>query len=346
MFHFHALRIRAAALILIASVTSWVANAATSPTAAEYHVVHGWPELPPGEILGQATGVDTDSQHNVWVFHRADRLWTEPFPKEPIAGTTLWVLDPTTGRRMSALGAGRFIMPHGLTIDADDNVWVTDVGLHQVFKLAPDGSQLLVLGEAGVAGDDSKHFNMPTDVAISPNGDVFVSDGYGNARVVKFDSEGKFLRTWGTRGHGPGELDTPHGIALDAAGRVLVADRANSRVQIFDQSGKFIAQWKDAAIGRPYAVAPASDGHVLIADGGDQPASPPDRGGVAMTDSDGHVLGRFGRFGNYDGQFRLAHDLAVAADGSILVVDAWGQRVQRFVANHEPAAVKNAPAVK
>jgi len=346
MLDFDTPRIRAAALILLGSVSSCLAIAANPTAAAEYHVVHGWPELPPGEILGQSTGVDTDSKHNVWVFHRADRLWTEPFPKEPIAGTTLWVFDAVTGRRIAALGAGRFIMPHGLTIDVADNVWVTDVGLHQVFKLAPDGSRLLVLGEAGVAGDDSKHFDMPTDVAISPNGDVFVSDGYGNARVVKFDSDGKFLRAWGTRGHGPGELDVPHGIAIDAAGRVLVADRANSRVQVFDQSGKFIAQWKAAALGRPYAVAPAPDGRVLIADGGDQPTSPPDRGGVAITDSNGHVLGRFGRFGNYDGQFRLAHDLAVAADGSILVVDAWGQRVQRFVAVREPAAARKNAAVK
>ncbi len=346
MFVLDVTRIRAAALMLLASVASCAAIAANLAAVAEYRVVHGWPELPPGEILGQATGVDTDSKRNVWVFHRADRLWTEPFPKEPIAGTTLWVFDAATGRRIAALGSGRFIMPHGLTIDADDNVWVTDVGLHQVFKLAPDGSRLLVLGEAGVAGDDAKHFNMPTDVAISPDGDVFVSDGYGNARVVKFDSDGKFLQAWGTRGHGPGELDTPHGIALDAAGRVLVADRANSRVQVFDQSGKFIAQWKAAAIGRPYAVAPASGGRVFIADGGDQPTSPPDRGGVAMTDSNGQVLGRFGRFGNYDGQFRLAHDLAVAGDGSILVVDAWGQRVQKFVADRESAAAAKAAAVK
>jgi peptidylamidoglycolate lyase len=296
-----------------------------------YEVVHGWPELPPGEILGQATGVDVDSKGNVWVFHRAGREWSEPFPAEPIGHSTVWVFDGRTGRVLTSWGANAFIMPHGLTIDRDDNVWLTDVGRHQVFKFAPDGRQLLVLGEAGVAGDDARHFDMPTDVAVTADGSFFVSDGYGNSRVLHFAADGKLIKMWGTKGTGPGEFDLPHGIAIDDRGRVLVADRSNARVQVFDQSGKFLDQWRSAELGRPYAAAPGQKNRVFIADGGDQPKIPPDRGGVAVADADGHLITRFGRFGNYDGQFRLAHDVAVAKDGAVYVVDAWGQRVQKFV---------------
>lgn len=282
-------------------------------SADTYRVVHGWPVLPPGEILGQATGVDTDAKGNVWVFHRAGREWTETFPKEPIAMPTLCVFDAASGQRISTLGAGKFIMPHGLTIDTNDNVWVTDVGLHQVFKLAPDGTPLIVLGEAGVAGDDARHFNMPTDVAIATDGSIFVSDGYGNARGVKFAADGSFVSEWGSRGTGPAQFDVPHGITIDSEGRVLVADRANSRVQVFEQSGKFIAQWRSVKLGRPYGVDTNSHGHVLIADGGHQPEAPPDRGGVVVTNATGRVLGRFGRFGNYDGQFRLTATASLAS---------------------------------
>jgi peptidylamidoglycolate lyase len=322
----------AAALLALLFAIGAVAEEATR-LGARYQVVHGWPELPPGEILGQATGVDVDSKGRVWVFHRAGREWSDPFPTDPIPHATVWVFDAATGRRLESWGAGRFIMPHGITIDRDDNVWLTDVGSHQVFKFSPDGRLLLALGEAGVPGNDERHFNLPTDVVVADDGTFFVSDGYGNARVLKFAADGRLLQTWGTPGTGPGEFDLPHGIAIDAAGRVLVADRSNARIQVFDQSGRFLAQWQSARLGRPYAVDPSLDGRVFVADGGDQPEAPPDRSGVAITDGDGHVLDRFGRFGNQDGQFRLAHDLAVAGDGAVYVVDAWGQRVQKFIAH-------------
>jgi len=296
-----------------------------------YEVVHGWPELPPGEILGQATGVDVDSKGNVWVFHRAGREWSEPFPTEPIGRPTVWVFDGHSGRLLKSWGASLFIMPHGLTIDRDDNVWLTDVGLQQVFKFSPDGHLLMTLGEARVAGNDARHFDMPTDVAIARDGTFFVSDGYGNSRVLHFAADGKLQKTWGTKGIGPGEFDLPHGISMDELDRVLVADRSNARVQVFDQSGKFLDQWQGAQLGRPYAAAVGQKNRVFIADGGDQPEAPPDRGGVAVVDTDGKLILRFGRFGNYDGQFRLAHDIAVAKDGTVYVVDAWGQRVQKFV---------------
>ena len=294
-------------------------------------VVRGWPILPPGEILGQATGVGVDSHGNVLVFHRAGRVWAEPFPTEPIARPTVWVFDGSTGQFLRSWGAGMFIMPHGLTVDRDDNIWLTDVGLHQVFKFSPDGRLLLKLGEAGKPGDDAGHFNLPTDVALLGDGSVLVSDGYKNTRIAKFSADGTFLKTWGTPGTGPGQFDLPHGIDVDASGHVFVADRGNSRVQVFDGDGLFVAEWRGPEVGRPFAVAVGADGKAYVADGGDQPTEPPDRSGVAVLDREGKVLTRFGRFGNYDGQFRLAHDVAVGRDGAVYVADAWGQRVQKFV---------------
>lgn len=147
---------------------------------------------------------------------------------------------------------------------------------------------------------------------------------------MKFSATGKYEFEWGRPGTGPGEFDLPHAIDVDSAGRVYVADRTNARVQVFNSAGKFIAQWKDAKLGRPYSIAVSGD-RAIVVDGGDQPQSGPDRSGAVEVDLRGRVLARFGRFGNYDGQFRLAHDVAVGRDGSVFVVDAWGQRVQRFI---------------
>ena len=158
-----------------------------------------------------------------------------------------------------------------------------------------------------------------------------MSDGYRNTRVMKFSSKGTFLIQWGTKGDGPGEFDLPHGLALDRADRVYVADRSNMRIQIFDKTGHFIGQWKGGEIGRPYDVAIAPNGTAFVVDGGDQPKVPPDRSGVAVLRPDGTVIERFGRWGNYDGQFEIAHDIAVARDGSVVYIgDIIGGRVQKF----------------
>lgn len=315
--------------ILLAGIAS--SGSAQSPIAApKCRVVHGWPTLPPGEILGQATGVGIDSKGAVLVFHRAGRTWIEPFPIKPIATPTVWAFDGKSGRFLRSWGAGMFIMPHGLTVDRNDNVWLTDVGRQQVFKFAPDGRLLLTLGERGIAGADTAHFNFPTDVAVRPDGGFYVSDGYRNTRVLRFDAQGHFLYQWGKPGKGPGEFDLPHGLALDRAGRVYVADRGNARVQVFDSTGHFIADWHGPLLGRPYGVAVSPDGTIYSVDGGDQPIGPPDRGGATRLRADGTVLERFAGFGNYDGQFRLAHDVAVGTDGAVYIVDAWGQRVQKF----------------
>lgn len=297
-----------------------------------YHVVHHWPVLPEGELLGAVAGVGVDSHDNVFVFRRAERLWLSPeLDTTPISRPPVLVFDGRTGRPLASWGEDRFAMPHGLAVDHEDNVWLTDVGLHQVYKCSHDGNLLLTLGERGVPGDDSAHFNCPTDVAAAPDGSFYVSDGYGNTRVMKFASDGRFLFQWGTKGNSPGEFDLPHAITLDADGRVYVADRNNARVQIFDGDGRYVSEWKDPALGRPYDIAVGRDGTAFVADGGDQPDIPPDRSGVAVVRPDGTVLERFGRFGHYDGEFAMAHDIAVARDGSVYVGDITGMRVQKFV---------------
>jgi hypothetical protein len=177
----------------------------------------------------------------------------------------------TSGKLLKTFGAGMFVSPHKLAVDRDGFLWLADNGGHQVFKLSQDGKVLLTLGKKGVAGAGSDEFDAPTDVAVAPNGDIFVADGHsgggtatGNARVVKFDKDGKFLKSWGKKGMGPGEFDVIHTLAFDSRGRLFVGDRQNNRIQIFDQDGTFIAQWFQ--FGRPSAIFIDKNDVIYVAD--------------------------------------------------------------------------------
>lgn len=300
-----------------------------------YEVVRDWPPPAESRSLGRCAGVGVDSHNNVVVFHRKGRAWTNPFPEEPIAEPTVSMLDGRTGKLMTSWGAGEFIMPHGLTVDHADNIWLTDVGRQQVFKCSHDGRLLLTLGERGRPGADQAHFNYPTDVTVLRDGSFYVSDGYRNSRVVKFDATGRYLFEWGGKGSQPGKFNLPHGIAVSPSGRVYVCDRSNARLQVFDLSGKFVVEWKGDEIGRPYGVAVAANGHVFIVDGGDQSPKLPDRSKAVELDADGKLLETFGSFGTRPGEFQLGHDIAVAADGSVYVVEVKGGRVQKFVRRQE-----------
>jgi len=329
-----------AAGTLLIAIAAW--SASTSSDAAAgldahpgYRVVHGWPILPEGEVLGSVAGVGVDSHGSVFVFHRAGRTWPDSDVLElaPIPRPTIDVFDGHGGVLLRRWGANLFAMPHGLSIDGHDNVWLTDVALQQVYKFSPEGELLLTIGERGVAGNDERHFNRPTAVAVAGDGSFYVSDGYRNSRVIKFSADGKFLFQWGTKGSGPGQFDLPHWVALDAAGRVYVADRENQRIQVFDSAGHYLAQWAGEQFGRPYAITVDRSGKAYVADGGDQPDGPPDRSAWVLSGSDGTPLIRVGRFGNYDGQFEMAHSIAVDAEGSVYVGDITGARVQKFVPN-------------
>jgi len=288
--------------------------------------------MPPGEKLGWVvSGVAVGSRGDVYVLHRGDREWPDAgeLDMSPIAATTVLVFDGRTGALLRRWGADQFAMPHGITVDQGDHVWITDLAYQQVFELTADGQLIRTIGERGVAGTDGTHFDRPTKVAVAPDGTFYVSDGYRNSRVVAFGRDGHFLFAWGSKGSGPGEFDLPHGIALDRRGRVYVADRGNARVQIFDRAGRFLTEWKGSGYGRPFDVAVAGDGSVVLADGGDIPALPPDRSSIVVVRPDGRITERFARFGLYDGQLFRAHAVAAAPGGAIYVGDASG-RVQKF----------------
>jgi DNA-binding beta-propeller fold protein YncE len=221
------------------------ANSAPNP----YVTAGAWGTLPPGRAWGGTSGVHVDRDgRSIWVAERCGGNDCATSPLAPI------LKFDANGTLVTSFGAGLFHTPHGVEVDRDGNIWVTDDGPtpaagkgHQVFKFSPQGRVLLTLGKAGVPGDGPDTFNRPSDVLVAPNGDVFVADGHGgpsNARIVKFSAEGKFIKTWGKKGSAPGEFDTPHGLAMDSQGRLFVADLRNHRVQIFDQEGKYLAEWK------------------------------------------------------------------------------------------------------
>jgi DNA-binding beta-propeller fold protein YncE len=242
---------------LVAAAVSFVPAQAQDVNSAPnpYHVVDNWAQLPQGRVWGMAIGIDIDRDgKSVWVFDRCGAKTCTGSQVAPIQKFD------ASGKLVASFGAGMFNFPHGLFVDRDGNVWVTDgkgdggKG-HTAIKFSPDGKVLMTLGTPGVAGADEKHFNAPSDVVVAANGDIFVADGHGdntNARIVKFSKDGKFLLAWGHKGAGPGEFDTPHGLAIDSQGRIFVADRSNDRIQIFDQNGKLLAEWKQ--FGRPSGI--------------------------------------------------------------------------------------------
>jgi sugar lactone lactonase YvrE len=195
--------------------------------------------------LGQVSGVELDARGNVWVIHRADPPILE---------------FDASGKLLTSFGAGMFVQAHSLHFDRDGNLWAVDgdgrdgKGNH-VFKFDPEGRELLTLDYA---------FNRPADVVTSANGDVFVADGHVNSRVVKFSKDGRYLASWGEKGSGQGQLTTPHSIAIDSKGRVLVGDRGNNRIEIFDQNGRYLAEWKQ--FGRPTGLFVAPDDTLYVAD--------------------------------------------------------------------------------
>jgi len=296
-----------------------------------YSVVHGWPVLPDGMVLGQVSGVAVDSHNHVFVFHRAEGSWATD-KTHPIASPAILCFDGTSGKLLASWGENRFLEPHGLRVDSRDNVWVTDRGLQQIFKFSHDGKLLLTLGTERVAGVDATHFDKPTDIAFASDGSFYVSDGYGNNRVAKFSPDGKFLFDWGHKGQGPGEFDLPHSVAVDAQGNVYVADRSNSRIQVFDSNGKFLKVWKSPELGRPWSLTVGPDNLLYVVDGGDLKPTGLDRGQLLKLDLSGKILAKWSRFGNYDGQIYWGHDLAVGKDGAVYVGDVYhGMRVQKFV---------------
>jgi peptidylamidoglycolate lyase len=296
-----------------------------------YELVKDWPKLPAGYALSQVTGVGVDTSQDILLFHRTGRHWVEPFPDSVISVPTILVLDHISGKIISSFGAGYFIMPHGLTVDRWNNVWVTDVGLHQVFKFSHDGRLLMTMGEAKKSGNDSAHFFLPTDVAVAADGSFYVSDGYGNSRVVHFNKEGHFISQWGSKGSKPGEFNIPHGIDLDSTGNVFVADRENNRIQSFDASGHFLREWKNDSANQLYSLTIDKASNALFAIDYLSYMDTIIKGSDIMSFGPSlKFLSRFGRSGNYDGPKSRYHDIALDKDGNLYVGDILGNTIQKF----------------
>ncbi|MDA2931507.1 peptidyl-alpha-hydroxyglycine alpha-amidating lyase family protein, partial [Acidobacteria bacterium AH-259-O06] len=279
-----------------------------APDVLDYQVVEGWPQLPEDWTLGEVSGVAIDNDRDVLVFNRGEHPLLE------------FKLDGTFVR---SWGEGTVSRAHGLRVDAENNIWTTDVEAHTVTKYDQEGNVLMVLGEKGKPGEDESHFNAPADIAFAPNGDFFVADGYGNSRVVKFDQNGKFIKAWGTKGTGQGEFNLVHAVVLDSQGLLYVADRENNRIQIFDQDGNFIKMWTH--LGAPFGFFMTPGGKLYMTDGRAHK--------VIIADLEGNLLSSFGLEGTEPGQFNLPHDIAVSPTGEVYVAEIRNMRVQKFTSN-------------
>src|SRR5262245_23081544 len=258
MSHRHLKPALAAVIVGMMAVMRASAGGQNGTLGNPYQEVSNWAKLPAGAKWAGVISVDPAANGDMWVFHRSD---------PPVMR-----FDPT-GKVVKSFGEGLIVNAHGMTIDRQGNVWVTDAQIKdgkgtQVLKFSPDGKLLMSLGKAGVAGSGNDVFSGPCDVAIAQNGDIFVADGHiadvPVNRIMKFSKDGKFIKAWGKRGSGPGEFDTPHSIAIDSRGRIFVADRSNSRIQIFDQDGKFLDQWKQ--FGRPSGISIDRNDNMVVAD--------------------------------------------------------------------------------
>ncbi len=271
--------------------------------------------LPAGITMGASAGVAFDSRGHLFVLTRG------PQP--------LFEFDEN-GKFIRAFGDGLFTRSHGLRIDGDGNIWATDVGSHLVMKLNPQGQVLLTLGTKGEAGEwneatQSHKLNQPNEVAIARNGDIFVAQGHtpgprGDARVLKFDKTGTFIKSWGGKGKDAGQFEVAHGIAIDAAGLLWVTDRENQRIQIFDADGKFVKELKYAGlpcgldIGRQY---------IYMVNGF--------AGQILQMDLNGNVLAATGKTGKGPGEFGEAHYIAVSPKGELYVADSVNSALLKFV---------------
>jgi len=320
-----------AAILMVACNNDTARN--NKQQSINYSLIEAWPQLPKDYSFGQPTGISIDSKQHIFVFHRAGRKWTTPFPENFIEKNTILELDAETGTIINEWGANLFIMPHGLTVDKDDNIWVTDVGLHQVLKFTHDGTLLMKLGIEKKPGNNSLHFDLPTDVTVANDGSFYVSDGYGNSRVVKFSAAGNYLMEWGTKGSNEGEFDIPHGITLDKNEQVYVADRQNNRIQVFDKNGKFlrVIKNKDSVPQLPSVTIDSAQqlyaidfDYTLTTDIGNKGSK------VLQYDSARTVTLQFGSSGENKRTPSWFHDLAVDKEGSIYVGDIRAAKLLKF----------------
>ncbi|XP_069348758.1 peptidyl-glycine alpha-amidating monooxygenase isoform X9 [Eulemur rufifrons] len=316
----------------------------------------------PGVYLlpGQVSGVALDLKNNLVIFHRGDHVWDgNSFDSKfvyqqrglgPIEEDTILVIDPNTAAVIQSSGKNLFYLPHGLSVDKDGNYWVTDVALHQVFKLDPNSKEgpALTLGRSMQPGSDQNHFCQPTDVAVDPGtGAIFVSDGYCNSRIVQFSPHGKFITQWGEESSGsnpkPGQFSVPHSLALvPHLGQLCVADRENGRIQCFKTDTKeFVREIKHSSFGRNVFAISYIPGLLFAVNGkpyfGDQEPVQ----GFVMNFSNGEIIDIFKPVRKH---FDMPHDIVASEDGTVYIGDAHTNTVWKFTVTEkmEHRSVKKA----
>ena len=262
-----------------------------SPVDLDYRLVPNWLQVPDGWTLGQVGGVEANSQNQIFVYQRGQEA-------PPV------LCFDNDGNFIFAWDHLEFGRPHMVLCDKEDNVWLIDDGGHIIYKLSKDGAVLFTLGIKGELGKDDIRFNQPTDLTFGPQGEMYVSDGYGNKRIAKFDARGTFIKQWGSEGTHPGQFALPHAIGSDKEGLIYVADRENWRVQIFNADGIFLKQWMH--IGRPSDLMyVASEDAFYICD------APNHR--ITKVKTSGEIIGFFEALGEG------IHAITVAPNGDIIV---------------------------
>jgi DNA-binding beta-propeller fold protein YncE len=318
-----------------------------------YETINDFFQLPDGRTWGATSAVYVDIDGtSIWVAERCGANSCAGSNVDPI------LKYDRDGRLLASFGAGMFIWPHGIHVDREGNVWVTDARSanaaelqqfpnergkgHVVYKFSPQGQLLLTLGQRGEAGDGTGPLlNEPNDVLVAPNGDIYVADGHSGqgananrntvARIAKFDRNGNFLESWGRIGTAPGEFRTPHGLAMDSQGRLFVADRGNVRIQIFDQQGNFITEWKQ--FGRLSGIYIDANDILYTADSESSPTSNPGwrrgiRVGNAVT---GHVLAFIPDPDLTPGGTSAAEGVTADRDGNIYGAEVGPRQLVRYV---------------
>jgi DNA-binding beta-propeller fold protein YncE len=273
--------------------------------------------------LIQASSVAIGPKGNVLVLHRGAhpvlefdsagkfiRSWGDGMISEgKVAGIPKENWAPERSRYSAVYGAAGCTAcgAHSIRVDPQGNIWIVDAAAHVLYKTNLDGKEIMRLGTKGMSGATQSTFNLPTDIAFAANGDLYVTDGYGGARVVKFSSEGKYLLEWGKRGTGPGEFGLPHNVVVDAEGQVYVTDRDNQRIQVFDANGTFLREW--TGTGGVSGLAMTGDGRIVT--------------GAVVRDLKGNIVAKLP-------DAAAAHGAAVDAAGNIYLAQLSGV-VQKFV---------------
>uniref|UniRef100_A0A8C0HIQ9 Peptidylglycine alpha-amidating monooxygenase n=1 Tax=Buteo japonicus TaxID=224669 RepID=A0A8C0HIQ9_9AVES len=310
--------------------------------------------------LGQVSGLALDPENNLVIFHRGDHVWDEnSFDSKfvyqqrglgPIEQNTILVLNPSNAKLLHSMGRSLFYLPHGLSIDKNGNYWVTDVALHQVFKLgAHDKEPLLILGVALQPGSDRNHFCQPTDVAVDPiTGSIYISDGYCNSRVIQFTPKGLYVMQWGEEtslGRArPGQFHIPHSLALiPDFSQLCVADRENGRIQCFKlETGEFIREIKHKSFGRElFAVSYVPGGFLFAVNGMPYPGEAEPVQGFVMNFSTGEIIDTFIPLRK---NFEMPHDVVASEDKTVFVGDVHARAVWKFasIEKMEHRSVKKA----